>query len=56
MNPTYLGDIELNEDTLAHYGVKGMKLSKMKTRILKSYDNAKINTEETEFYRRKKKK
>ena len=28
MNPTYLGDIELNEDTLAHYGVKGMKWHK----------------------------
>ena len=25
MTPTYLGDIELNEETLAHYGVKGMK-------------------------------
>lgn len=23
--PTYLGEIELNEETLAHYGVKGMK-------------------------------
>lgn len=56
MNPTYLGDIELNEDTLAHYGVKGIKWSKRKTRILKSYDNDKINPEETESYRRKKKK
>ena len=25
MTPTYIGDIELNEETLAHYGVKGMK-------------------------------
>lgn len=24
-NPTFIGDIELNEETLAHYGVKGMK-------------------------------
>ena len=23
--PTYLGEIELSEDTLAHYGVKGMR-------------------------------
>lgn len=23
--PTYLGEIELSEETLAHYGVKGMK-------------------------------
>lgn len=25
MNPTYLGELELSEDTLAHYGIKGMK-------------------------------
>ena len=25
MNPTYLGDIDLNEETLAHYGVIGMR-------------------------------
>ena len=24
-NPTFIGDIDLNEETLAHYGVKGMK-------------------------------
>lgn len=24
-NPTFIGDIDLNEDTLAHFGVKGMK-------------------------------
>lgn len=24
-NPTYLGEIELTEETLAHYGVKGMR-------------------------------
>ena len=24
-NPTFIGDIDLNDDTLAHYGVKGMK-------------------------------
>lgn len=32
MTPTYLGDIELNEDTLAHYGVKGMKWRRHKTK------------------------
>lgn len=25
MNPTYIGDIELNEETLSHYGVIGMR-------------------------------
>ena len=25
MNPTYLGEINLSEETLTHYGVKGMK-------------------------------
>ena len=24
-NPTFIGEIDLNEDTLAHYGVKGMR-------------------------------
>lgn len=24
-NPTFIGDIDLNEETLTHYGVKGMK-------------------------------
>ena len=30
MTPTYIGDIDLNEDTIAHYGVKGMKWHKRK--------------------------
>lgn len=31
-NPTYLGDIELSEDTLEHYGIKGMKWRNRKGR------------------------
>lgn len=36
MNPTYIGDIDLNEETLAHYGIKGMKwhIRKAKNKIL----------------------
>ena len=30
--PTYLGDIELNEETLAHYGVKGMRWRRRKNK------------------------
>lgn len=32
-NPTYLGEIELSEDTLAHFGVKGMKWGVIKRKI-----------------------
>ena len=32
-NPTFLGDIDLNEDTLAHYGVKGMKWRRRKGQL-----------------------
>lgn len=35
MTPTYIGDIDLNEETLAHFGVKGMKWGKVKSRIKK---------------------
>ena len=34
MNPTYLGEIELSEETLAHYGVKGMRWGRRKVRQL----------------------
>lgn len=29
-NPTFISDIDLNEETLAHYGVKGMKWRRRK--------------------------
>ena len=29
-NPTFIGDIDLNEETLTHYGVKGMKWRRRK--------------------------
>lgn len=32
-NPTFIGDIDLNEETLAHYGVKGMKWRKRKAKL-----------------------
>ena len=32
-NPTFIGDIDLNEETLAHYGVKGMKWRRRKARL-----------------------
>ena len=31
-NPTFISDIDLNEETLAHYGVKGMKWRRRKVR------------------------
>ena len=36
MTPTYIGDIELNKETLAHYGIKGMKwrVRKAKGKVL----------------------
>jgi len=33
--PTYLGEIPLDEETLAHYGVKGMKWGRRKVRAVK---------------------
>ena len=33
--PTYIGEIELNEEALAHFGVKGMKWRRRKTRTNK---------------------
>lgn len=34
-NPTYIGELELSEDTLAHYGVKGMKWRRRKAKTKK---------------------
>lgn len=34
--PTYLGEIELSEDSLAHYGVKGMKWRRRKGNLKKT--------------------
>lgn len=35
MEATYLGDIELTDETLAHYGVKGMKWGRHKNSKIK---------------------
>lgn len=35
-NPTFIGDIDLNEETLAHYGVKGMKWRHRRGKLKKS--------------------
>lgn len=32
MNPTYLGEIDLSEETLAHFGVKGMRWGRRRAR------------------------
>ena len=43
--PTYLGEIELSEDTLSHYGVKGMEWGKRRKRNKKgSKSNRKRRT------------
>lgn len=46
MTPTYIGDIDLNEETLAHYGIKGMKwhIRKAKNKILGLRRKRKVDT------------
>ena len=43
-NPTFIGDIDLNEETLTHYGVKGMKWRK---KIKGKYYSTKSKIEES---------
>ena len=41
--PTYLGEIELSEESLAHYGVKGMKWRRRKGNLKKTtHDKSRI--------------
>lgn len=42
MNPTYLGEIPLDEDTLAHFGVKGMKWGRRKAQLKVTSHNKRV--------------
>ena len=41
--PTYLGEIELSEETLAHYGVKGMRWRHRKNRQVLGKRSSTVN-------------
>lgn len=41
--PTYLGEIPLTDETLAHYGVKGMKWRRRKGKVKNTIDKHLIN-------------